>query len=64
MFATVLERAGAEADAPWRADTEPLPVALFSHIARDCAVVDVGAARGALAAECPLAYELLRVSPM
>jgi hypothetical protein len=64
MFATVIERAGAEADAPWRTDTEPMPVALFSHIARDGAVVDVGEARAVLGPECPLAHELLRMSPM
>lgn len=64
MFATVVERAAAEADAPWRADAEPMPVALFSHIAGDGGVVDVGNARSVLGPECPLASELLRISPM
>ena len=64
MFVAVVDRARAEADVSWRTETEPLPVALCSHIVRDTAVFDVAAAATALASDCPLAYELLRMSPM
>ncbi len=64
MFAAVVERARAEADVSWRTETEPLPVALCSQIVRDTAVLDVGAAPAALASDCPLAHELLRMSSM
>ena len=62
VFDVVRDRAEATAAVAWRAEAEPLPIGLVSHVARDDAVVERDAAR--LVPECPVAYELLRVSPM
>jgi len=62
VFDVVRDRAEATAAVAWRAEAEPLPIGLVSHIARDDAVVERDAAQ--LAPECPVAHELLRVSPM
>ena len=56
--------------APWEAAAEPLPLALFSAVVGPDGAVAVdpaeaGAGRvGLLAAECPVAYELTRPSPL
>jgi hypothetical protein len=69
LFAALLDRV-ADVRAPWEAVAEPLPLALFSAVVGpDGAVaVDPAAAGtdrvGLLAAECPVAYELTRPSPL
>jgi hypothetical protein len=69
LFAALLDRV-ADVRAPWDAAAEPLPLALFSAVVGPDGVVAVdpaaaGAVRsGLLAAECPVAYELTRPSPL
>jgi hypothetical protein len=69
LFAALLDRV-ADVRAPWDAAAEPLPLALFSAVVGPDGVVAVdpaaaGAGRsGLLAAECPVAYELTRPSPL
>lgn len=69
LFAALLDRV-ADVRAPWDAVAEPLPLALFSAVVGPDGVVAVdpaaaGAGRsGLLAAECPVAYELTRPSPL
>ena len=63
-FAVVVERAAASAEVPWRAETEALPLGLCSDVVRDAGRSDRAGAAALLAAECPVATELLRVSPM
>jgi hypothetical protein len=63
MFATIVERV-ADVRVAWEAEVEPVAVALFANLVRPDGVVDCSDAVAALRAECPLAYELLRSSPM
>jgi hypothetical protein len=69
LFAALLDRV-ADVRAPWDAAAEPLPLALFSAVVGPDGVgaVDPAAAgagrSGLLAAECPVAYELTRPSPL
>lgn len=69
LFAALLDRV-ADVRVPWDAAAEPLPLALFSAVVGPDGVVAVdpaaaGAGRtGLLAAECPVAYELTRPSPL
>ncbi len=63
-FEVVVERAVASADVPWRAEAEALPLGLCSGVVRDTGCFDRDVAPSLLTPECPLAPELLRVSPM
>ena len=62
LFATMIERV-ADVRAPWDAAAEVVPLGLFTQIIGSSGAVPADTA-GALAAECPLAYELLKASPM
>ena len=64
VFEVVVDRAEAQAVLPWRAEAEPMPVGLFSHVARDVGVFDRTLLGDLLKPECPVAVELLRPSPM
>jgi hypothetical protein len=69
LFAALLDRV-ADVRAPWDAVAEPLALALFTAVVGPDGAVAVdpaeaGAGRvGLLAAECPVAYELTRPSPI
>ena len=69
LFAALLDRV-ADVRAPWDAAAEPLPLALFSAVVGPDGVVAVdpaaagAASTGLFAAECPVAYELTRPSPL
>lgn len=62
MFAEMLERIG-DVRAPWDAEAEPVPLGLAGRVVGPggAAPADVP---GLLDAECPMAHELLRPSPM
>jgi len=62
LLATMVERL-ADVRAPWEAPAEVLPAALFRTVVGPAGAVDADHA-GALAAECPMAHELVRPSPM
>jgi hypothetical protein len=62
LFAALLDRV-ADVRAPWDAAAEPLPLALFSAVVGPEGVVEVDPA-SVFAAECPVAYELTRPSPL
>ena len=64
VFDVVVERAADAADEPWRAEAEVLPLGLCSDVVRDVARFDRETAVTVLTPECPVAHELLRVSPM
>lgn len=69
LFAAVLDRV-ADVRVPWEAAAEPLPLALFTAVVGPDGVVAVEPAAAGidgvslLAAECPVAYELTRPSPL
>jgi hypothetical protein len=48
---------------PWRADAEPVPLGLFASVVGPTGAVAVDD-RDVIAAECPMAYELVKASPM
>ena len=52
----------ADVRAPWEAEAEAVPVALFGAVVGPAGLVDLAApgAGDPLAAECPMAHELLR----
>ncbi len=58
-FLSLVERLG-DVRAPWLAEADVMPLALFSHLATVAGVVVVEEAL--LSAECPLAHELLHTS--
>lgn len=60
LFAAVVERA-ADVRVPWLAEAEPLPLALAAYLAGPWGVLP--AAEAPLQVECPVAPELLRVTP-
>ncbi len=60
-FASIVERVG-DVREPWLATSESLPVALATAVVRADGVFDIDAC--VLQPECPVAYELLRASPM
>lgn len=59
-FANLAERVGA-VRVPWDAEADVVPLALASHVATERGVLPTE--QVALAAECPLAHELLRSRP-
>lgn len=67
LFAAVLDRV-ADVRVPWEAAAEPLPLALFTAVVGPDGAVAVEPAGidrvSLLAAECPVAYELTRPSPL
>lgn len=67
-WATLRERVGraALAEAPWYAREETFPIALATHVVDPTGVHELTDASAAalLAAECPVAHELLRSSPI
>lgn len=58
-FLSLVERLG-DVRAPWLAEADVMPLALFSHVATANGVSAIDEA--SLAAECPLAHELLHTS--
>jgi hypothetical protein len=62
LFTTMATRI-ADVRVAWDAEAEVLPLALFSAVVGPSGVLDV-TAPGVLAAECPMAHELVRPSPM
>lgn len=58
-FLSLVERLG-DVRAPWLADADVMPLALFSHVATANGVLAIDQA--SLVAECPLAHELLHTS--
>ena len=58
-FLSLVERLG-DVRAPWMAEADVMPLALFSHVATAAGVVPIEEAL--LTAECPLAHELLHTS--
>lgn len=63
ILANVLQRV-TDGRRPWEAEAEPLPIGLVSAVVRPTGLVLATDASAQLAAECPLAHELLRASPM
>jgi len=63
-FDVVIDRAVTSTVLPWHAETDALPIELCSDVVRDVALLARVDAGPALVPECPLAPELLRVSPM
>ena len=74
LFAALLDRV-ADARAPWDAVAEPMPLALFTAVVGPSGVVSFDDPAGsdaqraalraaAFAAECPVAHELTRPSPL
>jgi hypothetical protein len=70
LFAALLDRVG-DVRTPWEAVAEPMPAALFNTVVGPTGVVsfdDPGASEAqraaVLAAECPVAHELTRPSPL
>ena len=62
LFATMVERV-ADVRVPWLAMAEPMPLALAGFVVGPDGVFDA-ATPGVLAAECGMAHELVRPSPM
>ena len=62
LFTTMLERV-ADVRVPWEAAAEPMPLALVGTVVGPDGVVDAQSP-GVLAAECGMAHELVRPSPM
>jgi len=62
MVTTMVERL-ADDRGPWRAEAEPVPVGLFGTVVGP-AGASAPDAPGTLDAECPMAFELLRPSPI
>ena len=58
-FLSLVERLG-DVRAPWLAEADVMPLALFSHLASVAGVIAIDDA--SLSAECPLAHELLHTS--
>lgn len=58
-FLSLVERLG-DVRAPWLAEADVMPLALFSHVATAAGVATIEEA--SLTAECPLAHELLHTS--
>ncbi len=65
MFANMVARV-ADVRVPWDASAEPAPLGLFTTVVGPGGAVELaGPLHGdPLAAECPMAYELLRISPI
>jgi hypothetical protein len=62
LFTTMATRI-ADVRAPWDAAAEPMPLALFHTVVGPAGAVDAGTP-GVLDPECPMAFELVKPSPM
>jgi hypothetical protein len=63
MFTSMLERI-ADVRQPWEAEAECVPLGLFHSVIGPEGAFEVGAPGDPLHPECPVAHELLRLSPM